>query len=165
MTKETKRILKVTIKRMADTDPDTSWLGEYSNNPESDYAIDRVGEDGYHDPREFRYFNPNWQNYEGEPEADIRKFCQQDFERMEALNNGQWQFIGIRAEAEIQLSGDVVQTLSSGGLWGIESDSDGAYLEDIQNEQIAELGQQLEAAGFSKRAVAKAFENIEEGNE
>src|SRR5690348_12833774 len=36
-----KRILSVTIRRMVDTSPDASWLGEYSNSPKTEYAIDR----------------------------------------------------------------------------------------------------------------------------
>jgi hypothetical protein len=36
-----KRIHKVTIKRTVDDSPDTSWLGEYSNDSASDYSIDR----------------------------------------------------------------------------------------------------------------------------
>src|ERR1700677_2990868 len=39
--KNMKRIAKVTIKRLTDESPDTSYLGEYSNRAESDYAIDR----------------------------------------------------------------------------------------------------------------------------
>jgi hypothetical protein len=38
---KTKRISKVTIKRMTDTDPDTSYLGHYSDRAKTDYAIDR----------------------------------------------------------------------------------------------------------------------------
>lgn len=37
-----KRILSVKIKRVLDTDPDTSWLGEYSNKRTSEYSIDRA---------------------------------------------------------------------------------------------------------------------------
>ena len=40
--KSMKRIHKVTIKRMIDESPDTSWLGEYGNSAESDYSIDRA---------------------------------------------------------------------------------------------------------------------------
>jgi hypothetical protein len=40
--KNSKRILSVTIKRMIDDSPDTSWLGEYSNRPTSEYSIDRA---------------------------------------------------------------------------------------------------------------------------
>jgi hypothetical protein len=36
-----KRIHKVTIKRMVDDSPDTSWLGEYSDKATSEYSIDR----------------------------------------------------------------------------------------------------------------------------
>lgn len=36
------KILSVTIKRMLDDSPDTSWLGEYSNSPSSDFSIDRA---------------------------------------------------------------------------------------------------------------------------
>jgi hypothetical protein len=39
--KNMKRIAKVTIKRLTDESPDTSYLGEYSNRAETDYAIDR----------------------------------------------------------------------------------------------------------------------------
>src|SRR5258708_38045685 len=37
-----KRILSVTLKRMVDDSPDTSYLGEYSSRAESDDAIDRA---------------------------------------------------------------------------------------------------------------------------
>ena len=37
-----KRIDSVTIKRMLDTNPDTSWLGEYSDKPNSKYSLDRA---------------------------------------------------------------------------------------------------------------------------
>lgn len=40
--KNSKRILSVTVKTMFDDSPDTSWLGEYSNRPESEFAIDRA---------------------------------------------------------------------------------------------------------------------------
>src|SRR5258708_22234380 len=40
--KNGKRILSVTVRRMIDESPDTSWLGEYSNRPETEYAIDRA---------------------------------------------------------------------------------------------------------------------------
>ena len=37
----TKRISQVTIKRMNDDSPDTSYLGEYSDRAKNDYAVDR----------------------------------------------------------------------------------------------------------------------------
>ena len=118
-----KRIHKVTIKRMVDDSPDTSWLGEYANSPTS-----------------------------------------------ERLNQGDWCFIGIAAEAEYCISDNphkrtntswTVQSLHSGGLWGIESDSDASYLAEVEQEQLAELREQLKAIGFSSRAISAAFKNVE----
>ena len=42
MRNNSKRILSVTVKRMFDESPDTSFLGEYSNSPKTEYAIDRA---------------------------------------------------------------------------------------------------------------------------
>jgi hypothetical protein len=158
----TKRILKVTVTREVDTDPDTSHLGEYGNSATSDYSIDRAGADGYFDPRTYRFFNPTVENYLGESKKNIRKYVQQDYERMESLNNGQWGFIGIHAQAAVQLAGDVVQTLRSGGLWGIESDSDEGYLGEVQAEQLAELRTVLQAVGFSLAEIIAAFKAAEQ---
>jgi len=230
---------------MVDDSPDISYLGEYGNRPESDYAIDRAhSEDciendslqkekleriadyieslqsecdcadrswygethdtacplwleaslqescdairelaecdcsssGHWDSREYRYFNPNHQNYKGLPEAEIRKYCRQDFDRMESLNAGNWCYIGIRAEAEIAIpclanKGCVrghevfyshTQTITSGGLYGIESDSGREHLEETGREELHNLKTELLALGFSKRAIASAFKNVQE---
>jgi hypothetical protein len=232
-----KRILAVRIITECDTNPDTSYLGEYSNRADSDYSIDRAhSEDcaslfpmtgdaintlthacnyiqslrvdseldspedmeiqtaiatiddliseyeerdcdcGGHNynSREYRYFNPSF-NYVGkdgtlhETPENIRKYTRQDYDRMESLNNGHWCYIGIRAEAEIAVPGGrgpdgcaTIQRISSGGLWGIESDSDKSYFADVQKEELSELKSQLLALGFSKRAIATAFKNVEE---
>jgi hypothetical protein len=111
--------------------------------------------------REYRYFNPPADNYEGESDENIRKYCQHDYDRMRGLNNDQWCFTGISAKAVVQLNGDLTQTIHSGGLWGIESDSDASYISQIADEQLSELRDQLLAIGFSKRAVAAAFRNVE----
>jgi hypothetical protein len=89
---------------------------------------------------------------------------------MEALNYGDWCYIGIRAEAEIGI-GDVAeypkkfnvtcQTITSGVLWGIESDSDESHIEETEKDELANLKQQLLALGFSKRAISAAFKNVE----
>lgn len=229
-----KRILSVTVRRMNDESPDTSWLGEYSSRPESEYAIDRahaedcasvrqdiraamqtlehvqqtignlhnavlaqyngtlanqkldserdalddayneVGElidsvdecdcgfSGHWNNREYRYFNPNYKNYAGLPEDEIRKYCRQDFDRMESLDRGDWCFIGLRAEAEVQTGSDVVQHIASGGLWGVESDSGREHLEETQREELAQLKDELLGLGFSRRAIATAFKNVQE---
>src|SRR5208282_4897863 len=100
---------------------------------------------GRMDTREYRYFNPSF-NYvdkhgvalpEYTPE-EVRKYVRQDFERMEG-NSGQWYFIDIRAEAEYVVgSTGSLQRVRSGGLWGIESDSDAAYLESVKQDELAD---------------------------
>ena len=181
--KQSKRILSVTVKRMIDDSPDTSWLGEYSNKPANGFAIDRehaedcplfwfgeqYGEkecscEGHGDrlSRELQYFNPPSENYKGENILDVREYCLQDYKRMESYNRQNWCFLGVRAEAEVQAETDgAIQTLTSGGLWGIESDSEKSYIEDEENNQLAELRGVLKAFGFSSRAISKAFQNIE----
>jgi hypothetical protein len=122
---------------------------------------------GHWNNREYRYFNPNHENYKGLPEEEIRKYCRQDFDRMESLNNGSWCFMGIRAEARVQTGSDIVQEITSGGLWGIESDSGKEHIEETIREELANLKTELLALGFSKRAIASAFkpENIREKDE
>ena len=219
--KSMKRIHKVTIKRMVDESPDTSWLGEYSDHAESEFTIDRkhaldcasqtynvtvegirtlkhaidylqhsepesdfydgaacdlleetldaVSEcdcDGRGDMErnQYRYFNPSL-NYDDETRENTIKYVAQDYERMERLNRGDWCFTGIRAEAEYSVGesrgGYLCQELTSGGQWGIESDSDASYFAEVEQEELADLRKQLEGIGFSKRAIAAAFKNIE----
>ncbi len=134
------------------------------------------GERGDMARHEFRYFNPsfNYVDKNGNPSdgltpEDVRKYTRQDYERMERLNAGDWCYIGIRAEAEVisnvQGTDDkwhgVVQRVSSGGLWGIESDSDRDYLESVEKDELANLRDELTALGFSKRAISTAFKNVE----
>jgi hypothetical protein len=222
--KNSKRIAKIVIKRMADTDPDTSYLGEYSNSAKTDYAIDRKhSEDcqsqeynhtetveqleriisylsavtyetdspedvretaseaqnvlidlqndaqecdcsgGDQERNEYRFFNGCVENYKGESPENIRKYVRQDYERMESLHRGNWCYVGIRAEAEVLIPADghsISQEITSGGLWGIESDSDKSYLAEVEQEELSELRRQLYALGFSKRAIATACKDV-----
>lgn len=168
-----KRILSITVKRLEDDSPDTSWLGEYASRPNGDYSIDRkhsldcpinnpqesanicnCDESGDWSHSEYQYFNTSG-NYTGEPLTDIVQYTKRDYARMESLNAGNWCFLGIRAQAEI-VAGNVCQKITSGGLWGIESDSDESYLKEVESEELSELRGILHEMGFSKRAIAQA---------
>lgn len=121
------------------------------------------GERGNMERNEYRYFNPS-SNYKGEPPQDVRKYTRQDYERMESLNAGNWSYIGIQTSADVKLRADVsdlFQTVTSGGLWGIESDSDKSYFSEVEAEQLVELRNELKALGFSARAISTAFKNVE----
>lgn len=122
--------------------------------------------------REYRYFNPSF-NYvdkngnalpKNTPE-DVRKYVAQDYARMERGNAGDWCLIGIRAEAEYSVgtsrNGYLAQEITSGGLWGIESDSEESYLKSVEDEELIDLSVQLKGIGFSGRAIAAAFKNVE----
>jgi len=55
--------------------------------------------------------------------------------------------------------------ISSGGLWGIESDSDASYLADIAAEELSELREQLRAVGFNTRTITAAFKDAAHDSE
>jgi hypothetical protein len=109
--------------------------------------------------REYNFFLP----YAGGEEPgtkEYREYGLQDYKRMEGLNRGDWNFVGIIAKAEIITESGTMQTIRSGGLWGIESDA-GAYLDEVATEELAGLRKELTALGFGKRAVDYAFKNVE----
>ena len=87
-------------------------------------------------------------------------YTKQDYARTESLHAGNWGFIGIEARAEIVIGG-VCQRVTSGGLWGIESDSGDDYLKEEETNQLAELRTVLYEMGFSKRAIAVAIRSVE----
>jgi hypothetical protein len=97
---------------------------------------------------------------------DMRINAEQDYKRMRGLVNGDYCFIGITAEARVLIPAQpqghsIAQTITSGGLWGIESDSDADYLTGIEKEQTDELREQLHAVGFSKRAISAAMRSVQ----
>jgi hypothetical protein len=75
-----------------------------------------------------------------------------DEPRLEAFQDGTWHMIGIQAAATflIPLGGHfVVQTVESPGLWGIESDSDEAYLDEVYAEECGNLAEMLKTLGVA----------------
>lgn len=147
-----KRILSVKLVREVDTDPDLSHLGEYSNTASSPAAIDRQARGDYERGR-YRWFNPAMTGEEtGNPDSP-----EQDYRRMEDYNRGSWWMVGIWAEARVILTGDVAQTVRSGGLWGIESDSDEDHFNEVEAEELASLRTELKAMGFTSTAIKRAF--------
>jgi hypothetical protein len=135
-------------RQEVDTDPDLSYLGEYSNTPEAN-AIDRI-ERGDCGRNEFRYCNVTLSGEEtGNPES-----VEQDYLRLESYNRGDWGMIGIWAEVVLLVplrgspGSSIRQKIKSGGLWGIESDSDDEYLDSVYAEQCDELASILDEMGI-----------------
>lgn len=68
--------------------------------------------------------------------------------RMRAWECGEWRYVGVRAKAEIKIPHGhdwIVSHISSPGLWGIESDSDESYLNEVYEEEKATLLGMLES--------------------
>ncbi|HTF33311.1 MAG TPA: hypothetical protein VK714_06360 [Myxococcota bacterium] len=86
-------------------------------------------------------------------DPDTSYFDEDEFaDRRAEFERGDFTFVGVRAEAEVAIEG-VIQTLTSGGLWGIESDSDESYIEDVALEEYDALREILKAVGVSTREV------------
>lgn len=152
------KILNVRIELKTDDCPDLSLIGTYSNQPgDKDKTIDRK-ERGDQNRNEFQYFIATMSGDDtGNPDS-----VAQDYARMEAYSNGEWCMIGIIAKAEVQTArNSTIQTIRSGGLWGIESDSDDDYFKEVADEQLSELRMELEAIGFSTAQIDRAFAKAE----
>ena len=92
--------------------------------------------------------NPDTSYFDsGDPE-----YRDQDEERRRAYESGDFTFVGIRAEAEVVVDG-VSQTLTSSGLWGIESDSGEEHIEDVALQEYDALRDILKVIGVSTSQV------------
>ena len=85
---------------------------------------------------------------------DERQNAKQDKKRLEAYYNNEWHFVGVQAVAEIRING-LLQTISSGGLWGIESDSSDEYFDEIFEEEKEQLKDVLLQLGFTEKQIAQ----------
>jgi hypothetical protein len=74
-------------------------------------------------------------------------YIKRDQERLASYGQS-WEMIGIRASAEVSYpignGNNWLEHFTSGGLWGIESDSDESYLKEIEQEQLNDLKSHLE---------------------
>ncbi len=75
-------------------------------------------------------------------------YADQDRERHDSYGD-KWHMIGIRAEADVIIHG-TSQHVTSGGLWGIESDSGKKYFREIAKDEYDALVQILRTMGAKK---------------
>ena len=108
---------------------------------------------------EYRYFKPSagGENEPGGTYTDREgvehtisveewtKWAVQDYERAEGLNRGDWCFVGVVVQVDAPACSRCghVETLYA-SLWGIESDSEDAYFEEVRDDLISELQRELE---------------------
>lgn len=83
-------------------------------------------------------------------ESPDTSFLDQDGEeeRKAEYERGDFAFVGVRAEADVVIEG-VVQTLTSGGIWGVESDAGDEYLTGFGADEYADLRKILTSIGVS----------------
>ena len=165
---------KTTIKKSPDTDPDTSYLGEYGNKYKPGCVIrgdrsiyeDHIDDDDYDPPQmslEYNFFYPP-DNGESPGTADYKKYALQEYDNMEDLNNSQWTFIGLIVTTEIKTDMGISDKVVS-SLWGIEDhwdkDSD-AYIKETISELKAENKAELLKMGFSEKEIDASLNDAEE---
>lgn len=79
------------------------------------------------------------------------EYREADQARLDARRRGDWSFIGIRAEATIYVPIGQgcfsAYTLTSPGVWGIESDSDESYFAEVYEDEKAQLIDALKLIG------------------
>jgi len=164
------KIESITITKDLDEYPDTSCIGEYTDDLREGVIVRSLGDfyeklpaemerdtDGtflckgepYNLPakgREYRGFIP-YAGGEKTGTANYYKYGMQDFERMEGRERGDWYFIGVHAEATVKAKGEGdhcrLEELTSAGLWGIESDAGDEYLLEIAQEELGDLKDHL----------------------
>lgn len=82
-------------------------------------------------------------------DPDVSFLDQEGFEdRKEAFYREAFTFVGVRAEAEIVVDG-IVQTITSGGLWGVESDAGDEYIKSVAQEEYTDLRKILKTLGVA----------------
>jgi len=149
-----KQIRKIKVVREIDERPETSWIGTYVRKWVPG-AIDRARFSCRWRRGQFPYFLPatEWWNLKGAEKREAWKHALEDMELLESLGET-WDLIGIRAEAEIVVN-TVLQQIGSGGLWGIESNSDDSYLGMVEAEELDNLVMILKELGFTESEIGK----------
>ena len=164
------KIEEMILEHCIDNNPDTSWLGRYTDDRQPNIIVRQhndwigncvlfMGSDAEREVqeipqcgREFRFFKP-YAGGEKPGTKRFRKYGMKDYERMEGLQRGDWYFIGVVAKATVSYPvgnnrDKRLEQLSSGGLWGVESDG-GEYLDEVNKEQLEELREHLTQFGIT----------------
>lgn len=94
------------------------------------------------------------QDYEDVSDLDERhKYLEQDKERLEAYHRGDWSMMGCRATAVVSRpigqGSRRLETFTSGGLWGIESDCGPEYRNEVEGQELSDLRDHLAAFGVT----------------
>lgn len=163
MKKDKLKIEEIVVEHIIDKCADVSYLGEYTDEYPGEDALHRGSAfDRGHGERlthEYQYFVCTISVEEhrqglvklgcskGNAEEMARRYCRGDYERVESLSIGDWNFIGIQAKAVVSYpignGSRRLEAFTSSGLWGIESDGGSDYIESVEREEIEGLRNHL----------------------
>lgn len=118
----------------------------------------------YDDDPDLSYLEQDY-NDPSIPPEEAAKYQQQDAERLETYG-ALWYMTGIYAQASIiriyPTGGhQYVADARSGGLWGVESDSDPEYFQSIAQEQLAELRDILTDMGIDPAEIDAKIKEVD----
>lgn len=146
--------IRLTVRTVADYDPDLSWLGRYVDRAKRDRSVPLYSRetggilmpssDQWRDERGRIMREPaeygigrEYRFIELTDAADSLASAVSDARRLESYERGDWGMIGI--VAMVYVNG---REIGNDSLWGIESDSGRDYLRsvarDVSSEAIAE---------------------------
>lgn len=77
---------------------------------------------------------------------ELRKYARLDRLRLRAYQRGDWHCLGLAAKARLRSPAGTTWNDSS-GLWGIESDSEPTYFDQVWDDELTELRETLLAMG------------------
>lgn len=141
-----KKITEIRIIHQLDEIPETSYLdSKYDGDTQTIVSS-------------CQYTNDTIKQYGFER---VKEWIDEDHKRL--LNYGNtWWCIGIQAVAKIHILDNpmaghhIVIPVTTPGLWGIESDSDKSYLDDVGNSELITLKEILMELGFTEDEFDKA---------
>ncbi|MCK9593886.1 MAG: hypothetical protein M0Q91_17940 [Methanoregula sp.] len=167
-----------TIAKKPDTDPDTSYLGEYGNvlkpgcivrkdntffeDIPDEWNTTEIKEAHYMHDREYPYFYPP-DNGETPGTEDYKRYALQDYQNVEDLNSSQWTYAGIIVKTVIKTDMGISDTIQN-SLWGIEDHFDedsksemARIIEDLKEDNKSELLKM----GFSEAEIDQSLNTAE----
>jgi len=96
--------------------------------------------------------------FEEDPDPDVSYLEQDEFEeRLAAFKRDEFNFVGLRVEAEVLIA-ETVQLLTSPGLAGIESDTDEEGLDQMIGDEWSALRAVLKTVGVPTEKLPLAVE-------
>lgn len=127
---EKPKIEKITVERMIDDCPDVSYLETTQDEDGNILSSCQFTQEEY-------LKNPE----------QVQGYIDKNKQRLEEFNRGDVYEVGIRAKAEVSYStgngNRRIERFTSGGLWGIDSDSEETYFEEVKADELADLKNHL----------------------